>query len=239
MDESLHEPEEAILRSWQINATPWSRAVREQRIASRKQVTNQAIVDAVSGLRPRRVLDVGCGEGWLARALTQTGVEVCGVDAIPALIDEARRTGGGRFEVCSYAALAAGSPLPGDFDAVVCNFSLLGKESVESLLGAIGRHLHTSGHLVVQTLHPLVACGSRPYRDGWRTGSWDGFSADFSDPAPWYFRTLAGWHAMLRHSGLDVVECREPTARDAEVPSSIIFICRRRVAATVGNGAMT
>jgi hypothetical protein len=61
-----------------------------------------------------------------------------------------------------------------------------------------------------------------------------GFTADFSDPAPWFFRTLASWHAMLRWGGFDVVECREPTARGATTPSSIIYICiQRRTAAVI------
>jgi hypothetical protein len=36
-----------ILDSWQTNATPWTAAVREQRLESRKLVTDRAIVDAV------------------------------------------------------------------------------------------------------------------------------------------------------------------------------------------------
>ncbi|MDD5275334.1 MAG: hypothetical protein PHR16_04550 [Methylovulum sp.] len=36
-----------IVESWGINALPWTAAVREGQIESRKQVTDQAIIDAI------------------------------------------------------------------------------------------------------------------------------------------------------------------------------------------------
>jgi 2-polyprenyl-3-methyl-5-hydroxy-6-metoxy-1,4-benzoquinol methylase len=217
--------ETQIIRSWHANAKQWARAIQSGSIDSRKLVTDRAIVDAVSSVRPSRVLDLGCGEGWLARTLSALGVRVTGVDAVPELIAEAVRLGGAEFQLQSYADIANRQWRCAPFDAAVCNFSLLGKESVESLLGTLGAYLEDAGHLIVQTLHPVSACGGSPYRDGWRAGSWQGFGADFSDPAPWYFRTLESWVAMLRQSGFDVQECREPTAAGAIAPASVIFIC--------------
>ncbi|HWJ37006.1 MAG TPA: class I SAM-dependent methyltransferase [Steroidobacteraceae bacterium] len=225
--------EDEIIRSWHVNAEPWTEAVRSQSIASRKLVTDKAIVDAVRSVDPRRVLDIGCGEGWLARALRGLGVNVFGIDVVPALIAEAKRHGGGDFEIHSYRDFASRRANFGSFDAAVCNFSLLGRESVESLLGTVGMCLNAPGYLIVQTLHPVAACGSQPYEDGWRAGSWSGFSPDFTDPAPWFFRTLASWYAMLRRCGFDVVECREPTVRGATIPSSIIYICSQRSTAAL------
>jgi SAM-dependent methyltransferase len=226
-----HTHEQQIIRTWTSNAGPWTRAVQSGSIPSRRLVTDRAIVDAVSSVRPARVLDVGCGEGWLVRALAAAGIEVIGVDAVPELIAEAMRLGGGEFHVQDYGSIANRQWHCAPVAAAVCNFSLLGNESVESLLGALGHYLIEGGHLIVQTLHPPAACGARPYRDGWRDGSWQGFGPEFGDPAPWYFRTLESWFAMLRRSGFEVVECREPTAADAKEPASVIFICRARARA--------
>ena len=131
-----------------------------------------------------------CGEGWLARALSACGMTVTGVDVVPELITHAARLGGGEFHVQEYRAIADRQWRGGPFDTAVCNFSLLGAESVESLLAGIGDYLDTGGHLVVQTLHPLAACGDGPYRDGWRAGNWLGFSADFADPVETALRFL-------------------------------------------------
>src|ERR1700760_694505 len=78
-----------IIRSWYSNAVPWSDAIRTATIPSRKLVTNRAIVDAVSSVSPSRVLDLGCGEGWLARALADRAIRTTGVDVVPELIAEA------------------------------------------------------------------------------------------------------------------------------------------------------
>jgi 2-polyprenyl-3-methyl-5-hydroxy-6-metoxy-1,4-benzoquinol methylase len=223
--------EERIIRSWHVNAEPWADAVRSRRIASRKLVTDQAVIDAVNSVAPRRVLDVGCGEGWLARALSRSGIQVVGIDVVPALVAEATRSGGGDFRVHAYEDLAARRLDAGLFDAVVCNFSLLGQESVETLVAATNHYLRPAGSVIIQTLHPVAACGSLPYEDGWRDGSWNGFGAEFRDPPPWYFRTLESWHALLRRCRLEVVELREPTGPQASAPASVIFLCTQRNAA--------
>jgi 2-polyprenyl-3-methyl-5-hydroxy-6-metoxy-1,4-benzoquinol methylase len=228
MSDPLNTPEDAIIRSWHVNAEPWAAALQSQSIQSRLLVTDQAVVDAVRGMQPRRVLDLGCGEGWLSRALSAHGMDVVGIDVVPALIARARTLGAGNFHVGSYRDIVDGLQQQGPFDAIVCNFSLFGQASVETLIGSIRSFMTPDGFFIVQTLHPVAACGPHPYRDGWRPGSWSGFSSDFSDPAPWYFRTLATWYAMLREHGLEVLECREPTGADAQLPSSVIFICGHR-----------
>jgi 2-polyprenyl-3-methyl-5-hydroxy-6-metoxy-1,4-benzoquinol methylase len=213
-----------ILDSWHTNATPWTAAVREQRIESRKLVTDRAIVDAVMARRPDSVLDIGCGEGWLTRALVDRGVKhAIGVDAVPALIDQARAAGGGEFRVASYEDIARGA-LELTVDVAVANFALIGKDAVDALILTSPTLLSRGGALIIQTLHPVIAGGDQPYMDGWRTGSWAGFSSDFSDPAPWYFRTLESWVDLIARSGLRLVEMREPIHPTSHKPASVIFI---------------
>jgi 2-polyprenyl-3-methyl-5-hydroxy-6-metoxy-1,4-benzoquinol methylase len=110
-----------IIEAWGKNALPWIAAVREGRIESRQRVTDQAIVDAILNRAPRSVLDVGCGEGWLARALARHHIGVTGIDTVPALIEAAREAGGGDFHLMSYEDIAAGN-LGISVDTLVCNF---------------------------------------------------------------------------------------------------------------------
>jgi len=212
-----------IIDSWQKNASPWTDAVRGDQIESRTLVTNRAIVDAVMSRAPRTVLDVGCGEGWLVRALAERGVQATGVDVVPALVEQASRAGGGEFRVASYEQIAAGE-LDIEVDVAVANFALIGKESVEGVVRRAPDLLADNGALVIQTLHPVVAGGDLPYEDGWRQGSWAGFSNQFSDPAPWYFRTVESWKRLLAESGFGRVETREPIHPGTGKPASVIFI---------------
>lgn len=219
-----YQHEQAIRHTWTVNTDAWTHIIRENGVESRRLATNQAIYDTVLAYHPKRMLDIGCGEGFLCREMNQHGIETLGVDFSESLIADAREKGG-NFEVCSYEDIANGA-LQGipKFDMVVCNFCLIGNESVTNLLKAIPNLLNETGVSIIQTLHPVMACGDAPYQDGWREGSWAGFPDSFVDPAPWYFRTIASWLALLRHSGLTLVEMREPLHPNTQKPASLILI---------------
>ena len=219
------DPEVEILKAWHHNAAPWTAVVRDGRIASRRQVTDAAVIDAVCNLQPVTVTDLGCGEGWLVRALTVRGLSVLGVDAVPALIDAATAQGGGRFTCLDYAAITDGV-LAETADVVVCNFALLGGDSVVRLLGAVPRLLNPAGALIIQTLHPRAACGDGPYQDGWRDGTWAGIEGDFGPAPPWYFRTVESWARLLRDSGFSHLTRHEPCWPATGAPASLLLVAR-------------
>jgi 2-polyprenyl-3-methyl-5-hydroxy-6-metoxy-1,4-benzoquinol methylase len=225
------DPADQLRQAWEINAASWTTAIRERKIESRRIATDAAIVQAVLEGAPGRVLDVGCGEGWLARALASEGVAVVGVDGSAPLIRAAREHGGGNFQVLSYAALAAAPEQVGsNFSSVVCNFALL-EEEVAPLLSALRRVVAPEGQLYVQTVHPWIAWGEADYRSGWRTETFDGFGDSFAQPMPWYFRTLGSWVEVLQASGWQIAELQEPLHPETGKPLSLLLSCRR--AATV------
>lgn len=220
----------AVLRSWQENATPWTLAVRQAKIRSRTLVTNQAIIDAVLAHKPSRLLDMGCGEGWLSWHLASQGVSVLGVDAIAALIDAARQSPSHTGPSPEFLVLAYNEvpqALAGErFDLVVCNFSLLDQEGVENLLQAIPNLLSANGALLIQTLHPDHIGTPESRIDGWRSESWQGMGDEFRGHAPWYYRTLASWLALFAQSGLCLTEQIEPPHPETGLPASVIFVLR-------------
>jgi 2-polyprenyl-3-methyl-5-hydroxy-6-metoxy-1,4-benzoquinol methylase len=211
--------------SWERNAAAWTDAVREQRIASRRAGTDAAIVDAVLRLAPSRVLDVGCGEGWLARVLAGRGIAVVGIDASEALIESARALGGGRFEAMTYAAIGAAS-LGAPFDVAVCNFALL-EEDLAPAFDSIAKTLGANGRLVVQTVHPWTACGDARYENGWRLETFASFGGGFVAPMPWYFRTLGAWIDALAASSFRVERIEEPVDRESGKPLSLLLTATR------------
>lgn len=214
-----------ILDAWAENAAAWTDAVRGNRIESRRRVTDGAVLTAVRALAPRTVVDLGCGEGWLVRALAAEGIRAIGVDAIPELIGRARDAGPGDYRVLSYAEIAAGG-LAVRADAAICNFSLLGHEDVEALVRAVPGLLVPGGTLIVQTLHPPTAGAVRPYADGWREGSWAGCGPGFGTPAPWYFRTLESWRRLFADAGFGAVDTRVTRHPDSREPLSVLFMAR-------------
>jgi 2-polyprenyl-3-methyl-5-hydroxy-6-metoxy-1,4-benzoquinol methylase len=222
IDEQDPNHEAGILRSWTQNAEAWAQAVRTSMIESRRLITDQAVLDAILAQQPRHVLDLGCGEGWLVRALTAEGIQTLGVDAVPSLIESAREAGGS-FQLATYEDIIAGR-LAIKADTLVCNFALLGKESVEQLVAFLPSLLEPQGQLIVQTVHPLIACGEQSYADGWREEEWTGFGTPFPSPAPWYFRTLASWITLFAGSGWRLCEMREPLHPRTGKPASVIFI---------------
>lgn len=214
----MPDPEQQILASWQTNAEPWIKAIENQTIVSRRMGTDAAIVSAVLAVQPQTVLDLGCGEGWLTRTLSQKGVQTTGVDATPVLIESARQKGTQDFFCMTYCELPQSGQ--GSFDAVVCNFSLFGETSVQELFKHLPLLLNPQGHLIVQTLHPSTV--DTTDISGWRDGSWRGFSKDFQDPAPWFYRTQLQWQVLFQAHGFQV-EIQEPTHPDTGEPLSLIL----------------
>jgi 2-polyprenyl-3-methyl-5-hydroxy-6-metoxy-1,4-benzoquinol methylase len=216
------DPVEQLRRSWEANAAAWSRAISEGAIGSRGGGTDGAIVRAALARSPRRVLDLGCGEGWLARELSLHGVDVIGVDASAELVRLAAKKGGGHFHVRSYDDLIQRPAEFGEFEVVVANFAIL-HEDVVPLLGALRGTLRGEDVLLIQTVHPWVVKGAAPYRDGWRTEPFTGFGEGFVETMPWYFRTLSSWIRALRECGYRILEVEEPTD-EGGAPLSLLLV---------------
>lgn len=226
----MSDPEDLIERSWEDNADAWIRAVRLGTIASRA-LTDRAMLDAIISIGPSKVLDLGCGEGWLTRELGARGIAALGVDRSKALIEQARR-GPGDFRQLSYdqidahwQVLSAGTPI----DLVACHFSLLGESSTEQAVAAIGRQLPPQGVLLIQTLHPfaLLLAEDGDYHSGWREGTWADVEGDFSTPAPWYFRTLSDWSRLLADHGFALSAIGEPRSERQSSPCSLLLQAHR------------
>lgn len=198
------------MNSWDTNAAPWIETVRNDELESRRVATNAAVVEAVARLRPGSALDLGCGEGWLTRALAGLGIEMTGVDASKQLI-AAAQDGVSRFLVGDYASLGD----LGSFDVVVCNFALF-DEDVEPVLRWVSG---ASERFVMQT---TVASS-----EGWQTESWGGFARDFREPFRYYQRTPESWLALLERAGFEVEAEERPVHPQTGKTLSLLVTARR------------
>ncbi|MBF8742561.1 class I SAM-dependent methyltransferase [Pseudomonas guariconensis] len=217
-------PETVLLSSWRHNAQAWIDAVRSGAIESRRQVTDQAILLAVLGCQPERVLDLGCGEGWLLHALVERGVEATGVDGDATLVEAARAAGSSNVYQATYEQLIQTQVDVGQgYDLVCANFALLHQDIIP-LLVTMRNLLTPGGALVIQTLHPW-SMANGDYQDGWREETFAGFAGQWA-PMPWYFRTLSSWLNALDMAGLRLASLQEPQHPQSPVPQSLLLVAR-------------
>ena len=103
---------------------------------------------------PPRVLDVGCGEGQVARRAARLGAAVVGLDPTVAQITEAHRRGGG-----PVAARSDAEHLPiasGAVDAVVMCLVIEHLDPFEPAIHEIARVLRPGGCCLLLLNHPLL-----------------------------------------------------------------------------------
>ena len=199
--------------------------MRQGRIASRREGTDAAILGAIREFPPCPVLDLGCGEGWLARTLSSEGYTVTGVDGSASLIDEASKAGGGLFLKASYEDLASKRLIEGPFGIVVANYSLLSK-AIHPLLERVNSWLVRDGAFIIQTLHPLSQDPDARDEAGWRTETFAQMGDGFTAGMPYYFRTFSRWVEDLTAANFAIVHCREPLHPETGRPLSLLIVAR-------------
>src|SRR6201988_1647320 len=105
-----------------------------------------------------KILDVGCGSGWLAEYFARLGYQTTGIDISPTLIEMSReRVQGIPYDVdhetllnCSFRVHDIESgPLPEQFDAVICYDSLHHFEDEEAVMRHIAAMLPVGGVLFI------------------------------------------------------------------------------------------
>ena len=110
------------------------------------------IVEALSPLATRQVLDVGCGAGSLAKALVLHGARVCGIDPNPdAVAAAARAAPQAAFETASAEAMPFSSAA---FDGVVFLNSLHHVPTPRRALAEARRVLRSEGTAII--VEPLA-----------------------------------------------------------------------------------
>ena len=213
-----HHPD--LLSAWQANSESWIQALEHQELASRTLATNAAIVRAVNSHSPQRILDVGCGEGWLCRALEAPDRRVVGIDGVETLIAEARRKSDSSSYFCyDYEAIRGGQlPDLGQFEVIVFNFALFEKEGTIHLLPQPHTLLAPQGRLVIQT---VSLAPEEPA--GWHQEDWRSLERDFPAPFSWYYRRPENWRTTLTTAGWQVAKMEQVDHPDSAAPLSLII----------------
>ena len=212
-----------ILRSWDKNAQGWDQLIEDNKIESRRLVTNDAIIRVLASLPIAKLLDLGCGEGWLVRRMEALGLPCHGIDGSGSLIRLALAKGDGSYQQLTYSEIIDGVPVEGSpFDAIVLNFALFDKDSTPLLLKSLKQHLTSKGLLIIQGLHPDAIHAFEPSH--WKPNVWEGLPGRFSDAYPWYHRSMADWKMLFMSLSLNIKATHEPEHPRTQKPASVIFV---------------
>jgi 2-polyprenyl-3-methyl-5-hydroxy-6-metoxy-1,4-benzoquinol methylase len=212
--------EDHIMNSWKLNSQQWVEVVENNEIASRQIITNRAIMETILAHHPQRVLDVGCGEGWLTRALVAEGIEGVGLDGAEGLIEAANKKEIGAFHVLEYKDFTSEKLATlGQFDVIVFNYALFGKEVVEKVLAVLKANLNPEGKIIIQTIHPEHSLVAELTEPTWLKENWAGLDRDFQKGYDWYFRPLKDWQRLF-----EILSYRWIQSRDVRHPDTGDYI---------------
>ncbi len=146
-----------------------------------------ALLAALQAQPPLRVLDLGCGVGWLSRSLAAQGHDVLAMDV---LLDDALGLGAAGFYAAAgpcfervWADLQRPPVKTASVDLVVYNASLHYARDLESSLEEAARVLRPAGRLILlnSPVHRDAASARRAETDARARLQRDGAIADVAD----------------------------------------------------------
>jgi 2-polyprenyl-3-methyl-5-hydroxy-6-metoxy-1,4-benzoquinol methylase len=144
-------------RLWDAKASWWDEHFSDDRLPSIGLAT-EALLAIQSG---ERVLEVACGNGWLARRMASDGAQVVATDFSARFLELARQhTPAALAPRLSYVQLDATDKGqfdqlgPGRFDAAVCAMGLMDMAAIAPLFQTLVALLIPGGRFVFSVTHP-------------------------------------------------------------------------------------
>lgn len=233
---------------WEEHAGWWQRSFTDGADPEYEKQILPLVARHLTGAR--RVLDIGCGEGQVARRVAALGATVVGLDPTWAQVTVARERAGGP----AYAR-ARGEDLPcrgAAFDAVVLCLALEHIEAFEAAIDEVARVLEPDGRFVLLLAHPLLQAPGGGWVDDrilgehyWRIGAYLGDDTVVDTVAEgvdfvFIHRPLSRYVHAMGEAGLIIDDMEEPVpppglvadtwgyAEAATIPRVLLLRARRR-----------
>jgi ubiquinone/menaquinone biosynthesis C-methylase UbiE len=215
---------------WEDAGDVWAKFVRSGNDFYRNYMTLPAFLQLIGDAEGLSVLDLGCGEGYVARILARGGAHVTGVDISPSMIAEAcKEEAVEPLGICYIESDARSMPMLVDdtFNAVISFQTLMDIEDIHSVVSEVARLLKPGGCFHAMLLHP---CFANRFRGEEKIIGWEADQylkvVDYFDGSPttwlWqnrversfkttqYHRTLSEYVNILAENGLFIERMVEP-----------------------------
>ena len=154
----MREPTNAdVIQAWSGYPEHLIESFGEEGDLIRQYLLNPTIFAFLGGdARGKRILDAGCGQGYLCRLLARRGAKVTGVEPAEAFYRYALRREESERLGIEYvqADLSTWTPPPDPFDVVIANMVLMDIPDYEPALNTCVAALASQGGLIVSLLHP-------------------------------------------------------------------------------------
>jgi SAM-dependent methyltransferase len=184
------------------------------------------VLDLLGDIDGSRVLDAGCGEGYLARALAARGAHVTGIDLSARLIALARaRDPGG---IIDYRVADLSQPLPataGLFDAAASYLVLNDVLDYHGFAATLAASLAPGGRLVLALNNPYSAVTDGHVTDYFDSGAVSRYRGlwEMGIRACYRHRTLENYLDAFHAGGLRLAKLADvPALADVHGPDAYL-----------------
>jgi 2-polyprenyl-3-methyl-5-hydroxy-6-metoxy-1,4-benzoquinol methylase len=184
------------------------------------------LLELLGNINNRKVLDAGCGDGYLARVLAALGAQVTGIDLSPQLIKMAR--GKNPDGDIDYRVADLSQPLPDDaghFDAVASYLVLNDVRDYRGFVATLAAVLRPGGQLVLAINNPYGAVIRKHVADYFDSGAVSPYLGLWGAgiKAYYYHRTLADYLDAFLAAGLRLTKLADiPAMASGPEPRTIL-----------------
>lgn len=220
---------ESVRESWERAAAAFDSAQTSGLDYYRSEFFGPAQIELCGDVRDMSLIDVGCGSGYLARAMAERGARVTGVDISPRMIALAERHEsdvplGITYRIADAADLTSQIGMA-TFDMATSCMALQDMPSVDAVLRGVSAALRPGGRFVASITHPCNdmpfrrwerdergqkrwLCVDRYFERGPITFSWERFGERVTTTA--MHATLEDWLGWIHAAGFQLRGFHEP-----------------------------
>ena len=145
-----------VIAAWSAAAAAHADDFDDEGDFTRRHMLNPAIFELLGDVAGRRILDAGCGQGYLCRLLARRGAHVTGAEPAAGWIAQAvaREATAPLGITYIQADLSTFADDSGGFDAVVANMVFMDIPDYVAAMRACIAALRPGGRFVFSLLHP-------------------------------------------------------------------------------------